>query len=349
MVRSWRLTTVAAFVTLAMVGLTSLESRPSEATGLVTGPELTAAVRTQLADERGVYRLSVRELGGANRTIDIDGGHAMEPASSIKIFYAWLALKRVDSGRLSLSARLPSGVTWGKCLEVMIVVSDNLCSADIREALGNRWVNRAFANAGFDDTRVLLSPTGAYRGKRSSAADLTDFLVELESGNLLSSESTARMHELLRGQVWRTRIGGGTPQGVMVESKPGQLAVNNRMVETDAAIVRGPYSTYVISVMGENNAKKSAIRNISQIVYEGLQGESVALRASYPRAQYVARRNVGISSAYRGSVAAIVPSGRPVQLKLTSRLDAYVHVDGIGWGWVPFSRLRLRDEYRWLG
>lgn len=343
--RRWLGTILAnALVVLGIAGIVTPGNDAARAVGS-TSAEIAIAVAAQLDNASGVYRVSVREIDGANRSFNLNADYEMEPASSIKIFYAWLALRRADAGRLDLGSRLPSGVTWGRCIEVMIVVSDNLCSSDIREALGNRWVNRALVNAGFSHTHILLTSAGKYLGKRSSAGDLTDFLVRLERGELLSAESTDHLHRLLRDQVWRSRVGGGTPPGVVVESKPGQLAVNSRMVETDASIVRGPYSTYVITVMGENNATKSAIRSVSQIVYEGLQGVSVITRASYPRAQFTARRGARLSSQYGSVSSTRVRAGTSVRLKYTSRLDAYVHVDGLGWGWMRYSSLRLSDAY----
>ena len=330
---------------LVAVGLI-VSSTPAQAIGQ-SADEIRSALVSQIALEAGNYRVSVRELGGSNRTISIGANHAMEPASSIKLFYAWLTLRKVDAGSLSLSRRLPSGETWGHCLRVMIEVSDNLCSADIREALGNRFVNRAIAAAGFTDTRIFLNATGDYAGKESSPADFTELMARLEAGTLLSAESTTRFHELLLNQVWRSRIGGGTPVGVVVESKPGELAVNSRMVETDVAIVRGSESTFVISIMGERNATKPALRRLSRIVYEGLQGDIGYASATYPNQQYTVSAGTSFRKKYGGSAIRLSAS-RNVTVKLTSRMDAYVRIGGMGWGWVPFVRLQLRDAYRWI-
>lgn len=325
----------------------AVPSAPVYAVGQ-SAAEIREALVAQIVLETGDYRVSVRELGGDNRVIEIESDHSMEPASSIKLFYAWLALRKVDEGSITLSRRLPSGQTWGRCLRVMIEMSDNLCSADIREALGNRKVNRALANAGFSNTRIVLDSNGTYVGKRSSTADFTEFLARLEAGTLLSADSTSRLHELLRNQIWRARIAGGTPTGVVVESKPGVLEVADGMVGTDAAIVRGIYSTYAISIMGEHGATKSAFRRLSRIVYEGLQGVTDYVAATYPRQQYSVPAGTAFRETYGGS-AIRLDSARNVTLYDTSRLDAYVRIYGLGTGWVSVTRLTLRDAYRWLG
>jgi beta-lactamase class A len=332
--------------TIALAASTVIHVAPAVAVGL-TATEIRSSLVSQIELERGDFRVTVKELDGDNRYIDISGADAVEPASSIKVFYAWVALRQVDRGAVSLSSRLPSGTTWGKCLTVMIEVSDNLCSADIREALGNRFLNRTFARAGFSETRILLNGDGDYAGKRTSTSDLTELLTRLEAGTLLSDESTARMHTLLRNQIWRSRIAGGTPPGVVVESKPGVLAVNNRLVQTDAAIVRGPNSTYVVSIIGTNNATKAAFRRLSRIVYEGLQGEVGYSAAHYPAQQFTVARGTAFRANYGGSVTATIPTARDVELKFSSRREMYVNVPGFGWGWVTWSRLTLRPEFRW--
>jgi beta-lactamase class A len=335
---------LVAYVALATASLFPLSS---SAVG-ISASDIRSAILLQLENERGDYRVSVNELGGDNRDIDIRGEEAVEPASSIKVFYAWVALRQVDRETISLTSRLASGTSWGKCLTVMIEVSDNLCSADIREALGNRFLNRTFARAGFGETRILLNGEGEYVGKRTSTSDLTDLMSRLEAGTLLSSDSTSHLHRLLRNQMWRSRIAGGTPAGVVVESKPGVLAVNDRLVQSDTAIVRGPNSTYVLSIIGTNNATKVAFRHISRIVYEGLQGQTGYIAATYPKQQFTVAAGTDFRTTYGGSVTAKIPTTRAVELKFSSRREMYVNVPGYGWGWVNWSRLTLRPEFRWI-
>jgi hypothetical protein len=119
-------------------------------------------------------------------------------------------------------------------------------------------------------------------------------------------------------------------------------------VGTDAAIVRGVNSTYAISIMGDRDATKSAFRRLSRIVYQGLQGVSDYVAATYPHQQYTVSAGTAFRKTYGGS-AITLDSARNVALYDTSRLDAYVRVHGLGMGWVSVTRLALRDAYRWMG
>jgi len=124
--------------------------------------------------------------------------------------------------------------------------------------------------------------------------------------------------------------------------------VGDGLVGTDAAIVRGVNSTYAISIMGDHDATKSACRRLSRIVYEGLQGVSDYVAATYPHQQYTVSAGTAFRKTYGGS-AITLDSARNVALYDTSRLDAYVRVHGLGMGWVSVTRLTLRDAYRWMG
>ena len=321
---------------------------PANAIGLA-GADIAANLQAQIdAEPTAQYRITVRELGGDARQLDIGAHDALEPASSIKAFYAWLVLRRVDEGSLRLADPLAHGLTWGSCLRLMIVVSDNLCSADIRESLGNVWVNRQLADAGFADTRVLTH-SGVYIGKRSSTADLAELFVRLESGTLLSPDSTTAFHNLLRAQVWRTRVTAGVPAGVRVEDKPGILAIDSGMVNTDVAIVRATTATYVIAVIGDHDATREGIARLSRTVYEGLTGELGYVGAAFPSEQFIVRKGAALARSFGGPTIATLDRARRAHLTYTERDRAFVTVDGIGKRWVSWSKLRLAASYRWRG
>ena len=214
------------------------------------------------------------------------GGRRLEPASTIKLFYAWAALRAVDEGTLSMTTRLSSDVTVQRCLTLMIQVSDNLRSVDLRLRLGMRALNRLFSSEGYADTYIALDSKGRYVTKRTSTDDLALLLARLEQGSLLSEAGTAEFKKRLRAQVWRARISSGVQAGTVVASKSGQLWVSSGMVEADTAIVYGPESTYVLTVIGTTNAKSVVVRGISSIVYRYLQGD-LDVRARFPSTQFV--------------------------------------------------------------
>jgi beta-lactamase class A len=326
--------------TLTFMGLAT----PASAT---PSTDLTAQIQSYISTQPGAYTVSVRELGADGVTASIDENRQVEPASVIKLFYAWATLRRVDLGSLRLSQTMANGLTWDRCMKLMITISDNQCSADIRVALGNKTLNTLFAASGYPNTLIKLTAAGAYNGKRTSAADTALLLSRLEAGTLLSSASTTYFHQLLKDQIWRTRINLGVPVGVRVENKGGELWVSTGWTQSDAAIVRGPHSTYVLTVFGRNNATKPAITGISKIVYEFAQGEPVSTPATFSSYQFTATVGLSVRAKPGGAAKYSVVAGTSLMAFLSERNWVEVKASGKSHGWVQFQQLQLRDEYRW--
>lgn len=342
-----KLARMLAIIAVVLVGILTVGTLPASAS-TASEEELRALVVDYVAGLDANYTVSVRELGDDGDVIGVSSTRHVEPASVIKLFYAWATLRRVDAGTLNLGSFVHKRITWRYCLTLMITVSDNKCSADIREALGNRTLNSLFAAQGFPDTRVKLNADGTYAGKYSSAADTSLLLRRLEEGTLLSAESTEYFHQLLKDQVWRTRVNKGVPAGIRVENKGGELWVPGGWTQSDAAIVRGPESTYVIVVYGRNDAVRTEIAELSKLVYQHLQKTSVSSVASFPRRQYVTRVDVIAKNKPRGTALYSISAGTLVQFTYTDRNWAQVKQDGKPLGWVLFSSLQLRGAYRWL-
>lgn len=315
------------------------------ANAAVVDTALEDRLRAFLATQPGRYSVSVQEVGGQERQVAISSRLRTEPASTIKLFYAWLVLRQIDRGVLTLGTVLPSGLTVHTCLKLMISVSDNYCSIDIREKLGNRWVNQQLAAQGYPDTYLQLNTAGGYVGKRTSTADLNRLLYRIEAGTALSASSTTFLHSLLLAQVWRARISSGVDVAATVESKSGQLKIDTGMVEADVAIVHGPTTTYLVSVIGSYNAKKFVIQRLSRLIYEQFEGPIVTL-ASYPVEQYVTYRSTTFGATATATRGVVLPAGTRVEVIASIRSRMYAKVQGAT-GWVPFSALRLRPEYRW--
>ena len=305
---------------------------------------LEAAIAATIASLEGNYTVSVRELAKEPRIADIDGDLAIEPASVIKLFFAWAALRERDSGRLDLEELMPSGESWISCIRLMISVSDNDCSADIRTALGNERLNALFADWGFASTRILLDDNGGYAGKTTTANDVTRLLVRLENGTLLSPESTEYFHRLLQRQVWRTRIPSGVPDGVAVENKSGEFWVSGGWTQSDAGIVRGEDTTYVITVFGRNDATKAGVAAISQTVYEHLHGDQIN-PTQFPDAQFTPIAPIAIRDAPEGQVIGTLAPGDQVVVILSKRRWVEIELPRNQRGWVTYSSLKLNNEY----
>lgn len=318
---------------------------PSAAFAAIDDP-LQTAIEAAVAAQEGDYTVSVREISGNPRRAEVDGDKKIEPASVIKLFYAWAALRERDAGRLDLDQPMASGDSWISCIRVMISVSDNDCSADIRVALGNEKLNALFAEWGFAGTRILLDAEGAYVGKTTTANDVTRLLVRLEGGTLLSPASTAYFHRLLLRQVWRTRLASGVPDGVIVENKSGEFWVSSGWTQSDAGIIRGEDGTYVITVFGRNDATREGVAAISRAVYEHLHGRRIT-PTMYPDNQFTPIARIAIwDKPFRNIIGYLEP-GDEVTVILSKRRWVEIELPKDRRGWVTYSSLILNDTYTW--
>ena len=309
--------------------------------------ELQTKLTNYFSTKHAHYTLSLREIGGDQHRVGIDDTRHIEPASVVKLFWAWATLKKVDEGHLDIHATLKPGFTWESCLNLMIKISDNQCSAWIRDGLGNTTLNNQLIAAGYPDTQIVLDSQGKYKTKYSSAADTSLLLERLERGTLLSPMSTLYFHNLLKAQTFRTRITPGVQKGVVVENKGGNLWVTGGWTESDAAIVRGPHSTYVLVIYGRDEAKKAEIAAASRIVYEHLQGQTVTIANAFPRRQYNTRWLVWVRKTPGGRGIYQAKKGVLVELYYADKDWVKIKQDGKTAGFVRFSALRLRDYYIW--
>jgi beta-lactamase class A len=287
----------------------------------------------------GEYTVAVREIDGARREIDVNSRADREPASVIKVFIAYGALKRIDAGTLAYSSKVSSGLTVRECLRAMLEVSDNYCAAELRYRVGTSNLNRLLHRDGYRDTHFWYS---GGRTKVTSSRDLAVLLSRLESGTLLSPESTTRMLALMRSNIWRDGIATGLPRSVDHASKSGLLWIGSGIVRTDAAIVYGPTSRYVLAIMGTRGATLAGLGRISRLVYERLQGEEVRHPFHYSQQQMRTTERAALRSSPGGGVLRSVGRGTPVHF--TSAVHRWYRVTVNGrTGWMHNSALTLRN------
>jgi beta-lactamase class A len=340
----------AVAATVLMAGLVA--PSPASAAYAADTPEeseakLITALQTYLSPRAGSFSVSLRELDGDLRSISINGTRRVEPASTIKLFYAWAALRAIDNGTLSFDTVLSSKVTVRNCLAVMIQVSDNNCAIDLRLKLGMTKLNTLFKSEGYPNTYIVLDSQGRYVTKRTSTNDLALLLSRLELGELLSEAQTQEFKKMLLAQIWRQRFSSGVEKGTVVASKSGQLWVESGMVEADTAIIYGPNSTYVLTAVGINGAATNTIRGISTIVYRHIQQDfPETSKASFPSQQFATKIAVYIRKTPGGTRIKQLPAGAAVQFIYSNRLYAYVNAGGTH-GWVHLDHLKLRDAYLW--
>lgn len=309
---------------------------------------LHTSIDSYLADKTGHYSVTALELGGAGRSVHINGSTKVDPASIFKLYYAWLALEKIQQGSLGYATKLVSGYQLGTCLKLMISFSDNYCTVDIRSKLGNTYVNTRLAEVGLTDSRIILDGHGKYVTKETTTDDVATFLAKLHRGELLNSTYTAKFIEYLKAQIWRARISSALPVGTQVASKSGQLLVDSGMIEGDCAIIYGPSSTYVLVVIGTNDATSPTVRGVSDLVYRAWQGV-IPTASNYSTYQLVAPTKLYLRSSPGGWVIKTIKVGTPIKVYWNKRGWVYVNAAGRK-GYIYYSKMRLSNRYlHWGG
>jgi beta-lactamase class A len=332
---------LAALLLLA-VTLVAAPARAANDGGLQT------SIDNYLADKTGHYSVTALELGGSNRSVHINGSTTVDPASIFKLYYAWLALEKIQQGNLGYATKLVSGYQLGTCLKLMISYSDNYCTVDIRAKLGNDYVNTRLADLGLADSRIVLDSHGKYVTKETTTDDVATFLAKLHGGELLSTIYTAKFIEYLKAQIWRARISSALPVGTQVASKSGNLLVDSGMIEGDSAIIYGPTSTYVLVVIGTNDATGPAVRGVSDLVYRAWQGD-IQTASSYSTYQLVAPTKLHLRSSPGGWVIKTIKAGTAIKVYWNKRGWVYVYAAGRK-GYLYHSKMRLSNRYlHWGG
>ena len=313
----------------------------TEKTRLVNS--LAADIKATLAQWSGSYTVTVRQIGGLGQITQIAGGTRREPASMMKIFAAWAAYTLVARGQASLSTKLPSGVPLSVCIQIMIHVSDNNCHSDIVHWIGIPRINSMIHAAGFTNTTYGNVPRGTsvlYAGNRTTTNDLAYMMERLNNGSVLSKTYADALIYLMRTQIWRSRIASGIPPGVVQASKPGALWVSSGLIQNDTALVNGPASSYILSIMGDGNPPQAALRAISRTVYTHFNG-AFGAAAVYPVKQMITKTPSVLRGSAGGAAVGTIPAGVLVEVLDANRVWYEIQY-GSRKLWVYFTGLRNR-------
>ncbi len=215
-------------------------SEPTVFTG-----DLSAYLAQLAASYPGQISISVAELGGQGRRASVGGDTRYTTASTYKLYLAYSILRRVEAGSLSWDEPVTGGRNVAQCFQDMIVLSDNPCPEVLGPKLG--WPSI------YDDARAAgatgTGPGEGNSGIKTTTDDLTALLLRLESGQLnMSTGSHDRLRNALGANIHRQGIPAGSTGQVL--NKPG--FINGYL--HDAAIVRHPGGSYVISIMSEGSS-----------------------------------------------------------------------------------------------
>jgi beta-lactamase class A len=198
----------------------------------------------------GRYGLMVIDLSGRNLGAAHNGSMDFVTASTFKAFLAYAVLYDVERGRIGLDTRTDMGLSVRACIDEMIIRSTNECASSLQRLIGVRHAHDV-VRATFPST-ILDNSLSGDGDKHTTPADLGQFFVRLQAGQLLDSGHTDYLLGLFKSQRYRSGIPAGVP-GVTVADKVGFY---NGYIH-DAGIVYAPGGAYVLVAMSQGGVMTS--------------------------------------------------------------------------------------------
>lgn len=219
-----------------------------------TDAGLSALMKNYAESHPGTYGVSLIELDGKRRRAAFNDAQKFTTASTYKLYVAYSALKRIESGEYKWSDQIAGGRDLARCFDDMIVKSDNPCAEALVARIGYGPITR--------DAQTIVSPNTTFldtQSYKTTAGDLSTFMASLATGQIsLNSDSQARFLDALKRNVFRQGIPAGASGAVA--DKVGFL----EGFLHDAAIVYSPSGTYALSVMTDG----SSWANIAELTRE---------------------------------------------------------------------------------
>lgn len=245
---------------------------------------------------------SLHYRGKHNERIDLRGDETFPTASTIKTTIMCEALNQVEQGKVKWGQQIPvqgedyrqeggyanyfkDGTTLplNQWVEMMITVSDNTATMNLREFLGQKNVNDWLDAHGFKTTRLLNGKKCDELGLRplqqkwglgmtcpNEMVRLFEMIVDKKAASPAGCE---RMLRILSHQYWDDGILSQVPPTVHGASKSGALDD----VRADVAVVDSPGGQYILAIYVKemkdqrwicNNEGNVAIRKIAALVWK---------------------------------------------------------------------------------
>jgi beta-lactamase class A len=146
-------------------------------------------------------------------------------ASIYKLYVAYYAYQKVDSGEWSLDEDYLNGWSRGKCLEEMIRSSNNECGEKMAHEIGFWNLQQELNSYGLKNTSLNYDFA-------SSAKDSQIVLRRIFEGKNISQNSRNLLMSSMQNQIYR----GGIPSGFIDQAVYGKVGTKNN-IYNDASIV----------------------------------------------------------------------------------------------------------------
>lgn len=215
------------------------------------------------ATAAGNIHIAVQQLAAGHWSAEGRANESIPSASTYKPLLMLRVFEDITSQKLRWSSKV-GGETVQQCFERMIVLSANQCAEALIERYGVSELTSYLHSRGFSKgTGFTFS-----EATQTTAADLANFLVRLQEGDLLSRSNREMMLEKMGRQIFRQGIPAGTKAPAY--GKVGFLWDYLH----DMEIVRHPEGSYVLVVMTKG-LSWSKIASITSDIEAILYGDGI--------------------------------------------------------------------------
>ena len=243
-----------------------------------------------LPEPNPAYGVVVEDLTTGAR-VGLNDGQVFPSASLYKLGLAWLVLRRVDSGALSLDTLLsiedddgvepePDGglaigdtPTVADAVKTMLSVSSNAAAHAFLRTLGRASFNEEMARIGLSKTRVPEDVSGnAPEGEAlavTTAADIAQLLRLVATSQLLSVSSRDLLMECLASNTPPDALRDTLPEGIDVLDKTGNLEDASNV----GALLQSARGTVILVVLDHGvdpGDARGVIAQAGEVAYESL-------------------------------------------------------------------------------
>jgi beta-lactamase class A len=265
-------------------------------------PELTAKMDKIAQDFGGVLGYSLHYRYKTDERIELRGDEIFPSASTIKTAIMCEAMHQVEQGKVKWDQQIPvqgedyrqeggfandfklgTSLPLDQWVHLMITVSDNTATMNLREFLGQKNVNDWLDAHGFKNTRLLNGKKCDELGLRplqqkwglgmTTPNDMVRLFELIVDGKAGSPASCDRMLRILTHQYWDDCILSQVPPNVHAAAKSGALD----HCRSDVAVVDSPGGQYVLAIYTKEQKDTSwthanegdvAIRTLARMVWE---------------------------------------------------------------------------------
>lgn len=273
------------FILFAISLIGHFNKIPSQFVSPFVKPNLSNILENSLKDTKGRYGIYIKNLKSAEE-FKLREHEGFQPGSLYKLWLMAAVFEKIKSGQLQENevlsdniedlnkkfeidpqdAELTEGsieLTVNSAIEQMITISHNYAALLLTEEVGVSKIADFLKRYNFNQSSVGDN-------LKTTPSDIALFFEKLYKGEVIDTDYSQKMLDILAKQHVNDRITKLLPEGTKVAHKTGDID----FFENDAGIVYSPNGDYILVVLSETDSPQAAgerIAQISKLVYDYFQ------------------------------------------------------------------------------